>query len=482
MVENSTKNHNQPHEDLPPYGSYGSNCPVKEPISPQSASLCSPGSCYTMLMDRYELSMVEAALKEQIADTLCTFEVFARRLLSGADRTSNAQAERIYGVFAGVGRLLDHLESFQFFPCCIEFLKSHNIVSAETLVWLKNYKFSGTIRGYREGELYFPSSPVLQVEGTFAQCILLETLILSVLNYDSAIATAADKMVDAAYGKPLVEMGSRRTFEHAAVAAARSAYIGGFSATSNLMAHNIWGVPSMGTVSHAWVLLNANETAAFRSQINTFGAKTTILLDTYNIEQAMQILIESAPKNLEAVRIDSGDIATQARTLRQMLDQNGFSATKIVATNNLDEDSIRNLARDGNVDIFGVGTSLVTALGNPTSDFVYKLTSKKVGGIWVSVSKNSVDKSYIPGKKYPYRKINKQGVATAETLFCNKDAIVSDPDHTLRPLCVDYVRGGTINQRYRGKQAVILAKEHLVSAKKELPTERNRSIPVEVIC
>ena len=179
-----------------------------------------------LLTDRYELTMVDAALGSGTADRDCVFEVFARRLPPG----------RRYGVVAGTGRLLELLADFRFGDAELEFLREGGIVGSRTLEWLADYRFGGSIRGYREGELYFPGSPILVVEGTFAEAVVLETLALSVLNADSAVASAASRMVVAADGRPCAEMGSRRTGETSAVAAARAAFIAGFAATSNLEA------------------------------------------------------------------------------------------------------------------------------------------------------------------------------------------------------------------------------------------------------
>src|SRR5690606_20492584 len=188
-----------------------------------------------LLTDRYELTMIDAALRNGTASRRCIFELFARRLPTG----------RRFGVVAGTGRLLEALAEFRFGEPELAWLRANSVVSDETLDWLASYSFSGSISGYREGEVYFPGSPVLIVDAPFAEGVILETLALSILNYDSAVASAAARMVFAADGRPLAEMGSRRTAEHSAVAAARAAYIAGFSATSNLEAGRTWGVPTM---------------------------------------------------------------------------------------------------------------------------------------------------------------------------------------------------------------------------------------------
>ena len=200
-----------------------------------------------MLTDRYELTMLAAALRDGTADRRTTFELFARRLPDG----------RRYGVVAGTGRFLETLPEFRFDDVACESLAE--FLDRDTLTYLRDFRFSGDVDGYAEGELYFPGSPVLSVHGSFAECVVLETLALSIFNHDSAVASAAARMVSAAEGRPLIDMGSRRTHERAAVAAARAAYIAGFAASSNLEARRRYGVPTEGTSAHAFTLLHTGD-------------------------------------------------------------------------------------------------------------------------------------------------------------------------------------------------------------------------------
>ena len=206
-----------------------------------------------LLTDQYELTMLNAALRDGSADRPCVFEVFSRRLPTG----------RRYGVVAGTRRILDALAEFRFGDAEVAFLRERGFVDETTIEWLAAYRFGGDIDGYAEGELFFPGSPILTVSGTFAECVVLETLILSVLNHDAAVAAAATRMVTAARGRSLIEMGSRRTHEEAAVAAARAAYLAGFTATSNLAAGARYDIPTTGTAAHAFTLLHEDEPAAF---------------------------------------------------------------------------------------------------------------------------------------------------------------------------------------------------------------------------
>ncbi|MGY6498742.1 MAG: nicotinate phosphoribosyltransferase, partial [Microcella sp.] len=314
--------------------------------------------------DRYELTMIEAALASGRADRRCRFEVFTRRLPAG----------RRFGVVAGTGRLLDALSDFRFDAASIAWLAREGVVNDATLERLHGSRFGGSIEGYAEGELFFPNSPVLSVTGTFAEAVALETLTLSVLNHDSAIASAAARMVAAAEGAPLSEMGSRRTHEEAAIAAARAAHIAGFAATSNLAAGERWGIPTMGTAAHAFTLLHDSEEEAFRAQVAALGPGTTLLVDTYDVERGVETAVRVAGTELGAVRLDSGDLPQLVRQVRAQLDGLGAVNTRITVTNDLDEYTIA--ARRGSpVDAFGVGTALVTGSGAPTAGFVYKLVA-----------------------------------------------------------------------------------------------------------
>ncbi|MFG6401769.1 nicotinate phosphoribosyltransferase [Microbacterium sp. P04] len=411
--------------------------------------------------DRYELTMLDAALQDGTAERRCVFEVFARRL-SGARR---------FGVVAGTGRLLSLIRDFRFGDEELRFLREQRVVGDATLDFLADYRFTGSIHGYREGELYFPGSPILTVEGTFAEAVILETLALSVLNYDSAVATAASRMSIAAGDRPLAEMGSRRASEQAALAAARAAYIAGFSATSNLAAGLQWGIPTMGTAAHAWTLLHDTEEDAFRSQVAALGAGTTLLVDTYDIRAGVETAVRVAGPELGGVRIDSGDLPTVAAEVRALLDELGATATRITVTSDLDEFAIAALAASP-VDAYGVGTSVVTGSGSPTAGMVYKLVARQdAGGGWVPVAKRSVDKTSAGGRKSAFRTLD-QGVATSELVVVSDgfeelaDAAAHPEARALQvPLIVD----GVIDTAAEGPAGVTAAREHHARVREELP-------------
>jgi nicotinate phosphoribosyltransferase len=385
-----------------------------------------------LLTDQYELTMLQAALRHDTAGRRSVFELFARRLPNG----------RRYGVVAGTGRLLDALADFSFDDTALAFLHDEDIVDEPTLRWLADYRFTGDIWGYPEGEVYFPGSPVLIVEGTFAEAVLLETLLLSILNHDGAIASAAARMTSAASGRPCIEMGSRRTHEHAAVAAARAAYVAGFASTSNLQAGMTYGIPTAGTSAHSFTLLHDTERDAFTAQVESLGEGTTLLVDTYDITEAVRVGVEIAGPGLGAVRLDSGDLPSLARTVRKQLDDLGATKTRITVTSDLDEYAIAALAA-APVDGYGVGTSLVTGSGAPTCGFVYKLVARAAsdaaGADLVGVAKMSLDKMSVGGRKYALRRRSPAGVAEAEVIGID---VRPDDDGDDRPLLVPLVSNG----------------------------------------
>ena len=348
-------------------------------------------ACAGLLTDKYEMTMLAAALRDGTANRRTTFELFARRLPQG----------RRYGVVAGTGRFLEILPDFKFDDDALASLAE--FLDRDTVHYLRDFQFRGDIDGYAEGELYFPGSPVLSVHGSFAECIVLETLALSIFNHDSAIASAAARMVSAARERPLIEMGSRRTHELAAVAAARAAYVAGFAASSNLEAQRRYGVPAEGTSAHAFTLLHTgvggpDEPAAFRAQVEALGTETTLLVDTYDVTTGVANAVAAAGTALGGVRIDSGELGVLARQVRGQLDRLGATQTRIVVSGDLDEFAIAALGAEP-VDSYGVGTSLVTGSGAPTAQMVYKLV--EVDGM--PVQKRSSHKESRGGRKEALR-------------------------------------------------------------------------------
>jgi len=410
--------------------------------------------------DRYELTMIDAALRAGTHEVPSVFELFARRLPDG----------RRYGVVAGTGRLLEAIAEFRFGADELSWLKREQVVSPEALDWLEAYRFRGDIRGYREGELFFPGSPILIVEAGFADGVVLETIALSMFNYDSAVASAAARMVAAAAGRPLAEMGSRRTGEHSAVAAARAAYIAGFGASSNLEAGRRWGVPTMGTAAHAFTLLFPTEDEAFEAQVAGLGTATTLLVDTYDIRRGVETAVRAAGTGLGAVRIDSGDLGVVVRQVRAQLDELGATDTRITVTNDLDEYAIAALA-SAPVDSYGVGTSLVTGSGAPASGMVYKLVARRdAAGTWVSVGKSSEGKATVGGRKQAVRAL-RDGVAISEDIHVDDPPVDSLHPDAGRALHVALVTDGEPQADALGAAGVERARAHHAAAIAELPAD-----------
>ncbi|WP_344532065.1 nicotinate phosphoribosyltransferase [Streptomyces albiaxialis] len=408
-----------------------------------------------LFTDQYELTMLQAALRAGTAERRSVFEVFTRRLPEG----------RRYGVVAGTGRVLDAVENFRFDDRMLEFLRAGDVVDGPTLEWLADYRFSGDILGYPEGEVYFPGSPLLRVEGSFAECVLLETVILSILNHDSAVAAAASRMAVAAGGRPLIEMGARRTHELAAVAASRAAYVGGFDTTSDLAAGFRYGIPTVGTSAHAFTLLHDTERDAFQAQVDSLGNGTTLLVDTYDVAEAVRTAVEVAGPGLGAVRIDSGDLLLLAHRVRQQLDELGAEKTKIVVTSDLDEYAIASLAA-APVDAYGVGTQLVTGSGHPTCSMVYKLVARADSDAPDAplrpVAKRSMGgKTSVGGAKWAARPLDADGVAEAEVVGSGPV-----PDE-LAPhgLQVELVKDGTVV----GREPLLAARDRHRATLERLP-------------
>ena len=391
-----------------------------------------------LLTDHYELTMLQAALSDGTGERRCTFEVFGRRLPEG----------RRYGVVAGTERVLDAVRDFTFPPEVLDGLRG--VLDEPTLAWLSTYRFRGSIEGYAEGELWFPGSPILTVTGTFAEAVVLETVLLSILNHDCAIAAAAARMATAAKDRPIIEMGSRRTHEQAAVAASRAAYLAGFTSTSNLQAGATYGIPTSGTSAHAFTLLHDTEEAAFAAQVGALGVGTTLLVDTYDITRGIETAVRVAGPQLGAVRIDSGDLAVLAVQAREQLDALGATGTRVVVSGDLDEYALAALAA-APVDGYGVGTSLVTGSGAPTAGLVYKLV--EVEGR--PVAKRSTSKTTQGGRKVAVRRHRPTGTATDEVLGVGA-APPREPND--RPLQVPLVVDG---ERVEDLPDLHAAREHL---------------------
>ena len=359
------------------------------------------------LTDKYEVTMLQAMLRAGRADHRAVFDLFARRLPKG----------RRYGVVGGVGRVVEAVKNFRFTDEQIAYLEADPIIDEATVRYLRDYKFRGIIVGQAEGSLYFPNTPILTVIGTFADCVLLETLLLSIMNHDSAVMSAASRMVTAAEGMPMIEMGSRRTSETSAIAAARAAYIAGFNATSNLQAGHLYQIPTTGTSAHAYTLAYGpdGEEQSFYDQMVALGTDTTILVDTYNIPEGIRRAVHAANtlgvSGPGGIRIDSGDLHEETVNARELLDSLGAIDTKIVLSSDIDEYTISEMKERGTpVDAVGAGTRVVTGSGAPTAEMVYKLVQIND----MPVSKRAEGKISTGGIKVTYREFHEDGTMAGE--------------------------------------------------------------------
>ena len=389
-----------------------------------------------LLTDHYELTALAAARDSGVADRRAVFELFARRL----------PAARGFGVVAGTARLVEALCDFEFRAGELEWLVGAGVIDGALAEHLSGWRFRGEIDGYAEGELWFPHSPVLTVEATFGDAVILETLALSIMNHDSAVAAAGARMHAAAAGRFLIEGGSRRTHEAAAVAAARAAHLAGFDVTSNLEAGRRYGVPTGGTTMHAFMLAHDSERAACRAQVERFGCDSTFLVDTFGTLAGVLTAVEvcsSFGGVPGAVRLDSGDPATLSVQVRELLDAHGATATKIIVSGDLDEFEIDRLVTAGApIDRFLAGTRLVTGSGHPTAEFVYKLVAiADASGGLRPVAKSAIGKVSVGGRKRAWRLLDESGYAAEEHLVIRSSTAATLPGG-------DVDRGRSLQRRF----------------------------------
>jgi nicotinate phosphoribosyltransferase len=357
--------------------------------------------------DKYEFTMLQSALRSGVAHKRAVFELFNRRLPQG----------RNYGVVAGTARAIEAIKDFTFDESDLTFLSDH--LDEQTIAYLRDFRFTGTIQGYNEGDLFFPFSPVLTVEATFGEAVLLETLLLSIMNYDCAVASAASRLRVAAKNIPLQELGARRVNEDAAVAAARAAIIAGWDGTSNILAAQRYGVPVFGTSAHAFTLAHQYEKDAFAAQVEALGVSTTLLVDTYDIPQGIRNAVEVAGPELGAIRLDSGDPMEEIPAARKLLDSLGATKTRIIFSGDLDYDIVTEIADAGlPVDGFGIGSAVVTGDGYPNCGFVYKLVLMEYDdGKLHAVAKKAHGKASIGGRKVVFRETDSNWNIVAEHMY-----------------------------------------------------------------
>ncbi|MCF8889230.1 MULTISPECIES: nicotinate phosphoribosyltransferase [Priestia] len=356
--------------------------------------------------DLYQINMGETYWEDNIHQKKAVFEVFFRKLPFGNG----------YAVFAGLERIIEYIKAFKFSESDLTYLHEELGFKEDYLAYLKDLTFTGTIRCMREGELVFHNEPILRVEAPLIEAQLVETAILNIVNYQTLIATKAARIKHVVGDQVAMEFGTRRAQEmDAAIWGTRAAYIGGFGATSNVRAGKKFGIPVAGTHAHAMVQAYKDEYIAFHKYARRHK-NCVFLVDTYDtlksgVPNAIKVAKELGDKiNFTAIRLDSGDLTYLSKKARQMLDEAGFTETKIVASNDLDEDTIMHLKSQGaQIDMWGIGTKLITAYDQPALGAVYKLVSiEGENGEMMDTIKISAnpEKVSTPGLKRVYRIIN----------------------------------------------------------------------------
>lgn len=375
--------------------------------------------------DLYELTMAQGYFLSGRHEQTANFDYFFRKL----------PFEGGYVIFSGLGDLLEIIQNFRFHPDEIEYLKSKGFKD-DFLGYLKDFRFRGNVYSVKEGETVFPNEPVLRVEGTVLETQILETVLLNTLNFSSLIATKASRIKQAAGDKSAVDFGLRRSQGLGGLQASKAAIVGGMQGTSNVLAGKLDNIPINGTMAHSWVQSFEDELTAFQTYAKYYPEASILLVDTYNtlkqgIPNAIKVAKELEEKGhkLIGIRLDSGDLAYFARQSRRMLDEAGLEYVKIAASNQLDEYLIKSLLDQGApIDLFGVGTKLVTAFDDPALDGVYKLSSIN-GSPTLKISENE-EKITLPGSKKIIRYFNKDGSFYSDGVALESE---SEPDAIYHP-------------------------------------------------
>ncbi|HEY0841037.1 MAG TPA: nicotinate phosphoribosyltransferase [Vulgatibacter sp.] len=383
--------------------------------------------------DLYELTMAAAYHREGIGGRRAVCEIFVRRL----------PRRRSWLLPAGLELALRALEAFGFEDEELDFLESlpelrDAFADPSFRGFLRGLRFEGDVWAMPEGTIALEGEPLLRVEAPLAQAQLVETLLLSILGHSTTVASKAARVVLAAGGAAVIEFGARRAHPDAAVDAARAAWIAGCTGTSNLEAARRWEIPAFGTASHMFTMVHETELEAFRSYVATFPSTSTLLLDTYDTIEGARNAIEAGGPALAGVRLDSGDMLDLSLKVRRMLDDAGMTRTRIVASGDLDEDSIRELvSRGAPIDVFGVGTRLTVSTDAPTLGVVYKLAAIERGGEMLPTAKFSPGKVMWPGPKQVYRRFDGGGIAEDRLALANESASEGE-----QPLLVEVMRAG----------------------------------------
>lgn len=409
-----------------------------------------------MLTDFYELTMANGYFENGVGDVIAYFDLFFRSVPDDGG----------FAIMAGLEQAIDYMKNLHFSAEDIDYLREKGIFSEEFLAYLSNFKFVCDVWAVPEGTPIFPNEPVMTVRGPAIQAQFVETMLLICINHQSLIATKANRIVRAADGRPVMEFGSRRAqgFD-GAVYGARAAYIGGCCGTACTISDKEMGTPALGTMAHSWIQMFDSELEAFRAYAKCYPKGTTLLVDTYNVlnsgvPNAITVFKEMRARGEEpaGIRIDSGDITYLSKRARQMLDCEGFSNVKIVASNSLDEYIIRDILLQGaKIDSFGVGERLITSKSEPVFGGVYKLAAVEKNGEIIpkiKVSEN-VAKITNPDFKEVWRLYdNGTGKAIADVLTCRDEVIddtkpyeIFDPEHTYKRKTIVNFRAERLMER-----------------------------------
>ena len=383
-----------------------------------------------LVTDFYELTMMQGYfLKDH--NPRVVFDMFYRtNPFSGG-----------YTVFTGLEEVIDALEDFRFSSDDIEYLRSLKFFDPSFLDFLAHYRFSGDVYAFDEGTPAFPGEPLVRIESSLIDCQLVEAFVLNTLNFQTLIATKANRMVYATRGKgAIMEFGLRRAQgENGAHAASRAAYIGGTKVTSNTYAGKKYGIPVSGTMAHSWIMSFDSEEEAFRQYASIYPDNAVLLIDTYDtlgsgIEAAIKIGLEQKAKGKRiGVRIDSGDLNYLPRVIRDRLDKAGLTDATICVSNDLTEEIIQTLVADGvPIDSWGIGTHLVTGGTQSSLNGVYKLAAKQENGVFEPTLKvsNSFEKTTNPGIKQVYRFYDENDNALADLITLDDEDVRNDVNHT----------------------------------------------------
>ncbi len=375
--------------------------------------------------DLYELTMSQAYYFSDKKDDVACFDYYFR---------SNP-FKGGYTIFAGLSDFLNLLQNFRFRKEHIEYLKENGF-HKDFLDFLLNFKFSGTIYAFREGEIVFPDEPIIRVEGKIIECQLIETLLLNIINFESLIATKTSRIVFAANGKPVIDFGLRRSQGFGSIQASKAAVIGGATGTSNTLAGFLYNIPVKGTHAHSWVQSFESEYEAFKKFAENWPDNSILLIDTFDtinsgLPNAIKVAkeMEKNDKRLLGVRLDSGDFSYLSKKVRAILDENSLNYVKIVVSNQLDEYTIQSLLnQDAPIDVFGVGTRLITAYDQPALDGVYKLSAlNNMPKIKIS---DNIEKVNIPGIKKVRRYIDRNGKFLIDGVLLNNEEKIKILTHS----------------------------------------------------